>query len=248
VLDDRSVFRPSTFGFAFRDLHFTQIRIKHMKVFIVGATGGVGRRAAEHLLAKGHQVTATVRRTEQGKELTSAGICTTTLDVAKDSIAYFADTMRGNDVVLFTAGAGGRDTNDATTMVDGNGPGKLAAAMKIAGVKRFYLVSVFPEAWRERRMDDEFEHYMVEKKRAETQIVLTDLDWVILRPSALTDEAGIGSIDLGLAKVHEEVRRDDVAGTLIELMENPRIARVILEVTGGSTPIQAAVAALLPRD
>jgi uncharacterized protein YbjT (DUF2867 family) len=93
-------------------------------------------------------------------------------------------------------------------------------------------------------MDEQFEHYVVEKKKAETQIVLTDLDWVILRPSALTDDAGIGSIDLGLAKVHEEVRRDDVADTLIALMENPRIARVILEVTGGSMPIQAAVASL----
>ena len=219
-----------------------------MKVFIVGATGGVGRRVAKHLLSKGHQVTATVRRSEQAKELTSAGIRTKTLGVAKDSIASFADVIRGSDLVLFTAGAGGRDTNDATTTVDGNGPGKIAAAMKIAGVNRFYLVSVFPEAWRERRMDDEFEHYMVEKKKAETQIVLTDLDWVILRPSALTDEAGVGSIDLGLAKVHEEVRREDVADTLIALMEKPKIARVILEVTGGSMPIQAAVAALLPQD
>jgi nucleoside-diphosphate-sugar epimerase len=110
-----------------------------MKVFIVGATDGVGRRAAEHLLAKGHQVTATVRRAEQAIELASAGIRTKTLDVAKDSIASFADAISESDVVLFTAGAGGRDTSGATTTVDGNGPGKVAAAMKRAGVNRFYL-------------------------------------------------------------------------------------------------------------
>ena len=93
-------------------------------------------------------------------------------------------------------------------------------------------------------MDHDFEHYMVEKKKAETQLVLTDLDWVILRPSALTNEPGVGMVDLGLAKVHREIRRDDVAGTLVALMENPGITHVILEVTGGSTPTDEAVAAL----
>ena len=90
-----------------------------------------------------------------------------------------------------------------------------------------------------------FEHYMVEKKKAEIQLVLTDLDWVILRPSALTNEPGAGTVDLGLAKVHREIRRDDVADTLIALIKNPGITRVILEVTGGSTPIDGAVAALM---
>jgi uncharacterized protein YbjT (DUF2867 family) len=128
-----------------------------------------------------------------------------------------------------------------TTAVDGNGPAKVAEAAKIAGINRFYLVSVFPEAWRDRGMGEEFEHYMVEKKKAETQLVLTDLDWVILRPSALTNDAGVGTVDLGLAKVHAEISRDDVAATLVALMENPAIARAILEATGGTKPIAEAV-------
>ena len=70
-------------------------------------------------------------------------------------------------------------------------------------------------------MDHDFEHYMVEKKKAETQLVLTELDWVILRPSALTNEPGVGMVELGLAKVHREIRRDDVAGTLVALMGEP---------------------------
>jgi NAD(P)H-binding len=93
-------------------------------------------------------------------------------------------------------------------------------------------------------MDDNFEHYMVEKKRAESELVLTDLDWVILRPSAMTNEPGAGTVDLGLAKVHRTIRRDDVAETLIALMENSSITRVILEATGGFTPKDEAVAAL----
>jgi uncharacterized protein YbjT (DUF2867 family) len=215
-----------------------------MRVFIVGATGGVGHRVAQGLRATGHPVTAIVRRAEQAESLAGQGITPIIADVVADSVETLADGMQGSDVVLFTAGAGGRDGPEATTAVDGDGPAKVAAAAKIAGVSRFYLVSVFPEARRERRMDDDFEHYMVEKKKAETQLVLTDLDWVILRPSALTNEPGVGTVDLGLAKVHREIRRDDVADTLIALIKNPGITRVILEVTGGSTSIDGAVAAL----
>jgi uncharacterized protein YbjT (DUF2867 family) len=166
-----------------------------MRVFIVGITGGVGRRVAEHLRANGHQVTGIVRRSEQAQDLEGQGITPIIADVVADSVETLADGMQGSDVVLSTAGAGGRDGPEATTAVDGDGPAKVAAAAKIAEVSRFYLVSVFPEAWRERRMDDEFEHYKVEKKRAETQLVLTDLDWVILRPSALTNEPGVGTVD-----------------------------------------------------
>ncbi|WP_164133937.1 NAD(P)H-binding protein, partial [Stenotrophomonas maltophilia] len=64
-----------------------------------------------------------------------------------------ASAMRGCDAVVFSAGAGGRDSDAATTHVDGDGPAKVAAAAKLAGIRRFVLVSVFPEAWRERRMD-----------------------------------------------------------------------------------------------
>lgn len=213
-----------------------------MRVFIVGVTGGVGHRVAEQLLAGGHEVAAIVRNEEKASWLKNQGMAVRIADVAKDSAETLADAMAGCDIILFTAGAGGRDGPEATTAVDGDGPGKVAAAAKIAGVSRFYLVSVFPEAWRERRMDDEFEQYMVEKKKAETQIALTDLDWVILRPSALTDHPGVGTVDIGLAKVHVEIRRDDVASTLVALMQTPGISRVILEATGGSVPIVEAVA------
>lgn len=62
---------------------------------------------------------------------------------------------------------------------------------------------------------------MAEKKKAETQLVLTDLDWLIVRPSALTKEPGMSQVDLGLAKVHTEIARDDVAAAIVELLRSP---------------------------
>lgn len=215
-----------------------------MKVFIIGIAGGVGRRVAEQLAGAGDQPGGLVRRPEQAEALASAGIRTVPGDLVAMSVDELAAVLRGYDAIVFSAGAGGKENDAATTRVDGDGPGKLAAAAKRAGVRRFVLVSVFPEAWRERRMDASFEHYMVQKKKAETQLVRTDLDWLIVRPSALTDAPGAGQVDLGLAKVHTEIARDDVAATIVELLRTPGLNRLILELTGGGVPIREAVGAM----
>jgi uncharacterized protein YbjT (DUF2867 family) len=212
-----------------------------MKVFIVGIGGGVGRRVGEQLVAAGDEPAGLVRQKRQVEALASLGIKAKFGDLVAMSVDELADAVRGATAVVFSAGAGGKD---ATTRIDGDGPGKLAEAAALAGVRRFILVSVFPEAWRERHMDASFEHYMVQKKRAEIALVQTDLDWLIVRPSALLNDPGTGRVDLGLAKVHEEITRDDVATTVVALLKSPNLSRLILEVTGGDVPIAEAVAAV----
>jgi uncharacterized protein YbjT (DUF2867 family) len=212
-----------------------------MNVFIIGIAGGVGRRVAEQLATAGDEPTGLVRRPEQVEALASSGIQTILGDLVAMSVDELADAMRGSDAIVFSAGAGGKENDAATTRIDGDGPGKLAAAAERADIRRFVLVSVFPEAWRERRMDASFEHYMVEKKKAEIQLVQTNLDWLIVRPSALTNEPGAGRVDLGFAKVHVEITRDDVASTIVALLRSPDLSRLILEVTGGTVPITEAI-------
>ena len=215
-----------------------------MKTFIIGITGGVGRLTAQRLLERGIEVGGLVREGTTDPELQEAGAQLVTGDLVAMSTDDLTAVLRGSDAVLFTAGAGGKDGAEATTHVDGEGPPKVAAAAQAAGVSRFLLVSVFPEAWRDRHMDEDFEHYMAEKKNAETHLVDIDLDWVILRPAALSDDAGSGKVDLGLSKIHVGIARADVAATLVALIEKPLIRRRILEVTAGSTPIKEAVDAL----
>lgn len=215
-----------------------------MKVFIIGIAGGVGRLLADQLLAAGEAPIGLVRRSEQVEALGAKGTSATLGDLVEMSVEELAAAMQGSDAVVFSAGAGGKDSDAATTRIDGDGPAKLAEAARLAGVRRFILVSVFPEAWRERRMDASFEHYMVEKKKAETQLVLTDLDWLIVRPSALTDAPATGKVDLGLAKAHTQITRADVAATIARLLRSPRLNRLIVEVTEGNVAIGEAVDAL----
>jgi NAD(P)H-binding len=82
-------------------------------------------------------------------------------------------------------------------------------------------------------------------QRADVELVHSGLDWVILRPSALTDDPGTGSVSLSMAELHTEISRDDVAATIAVLLHSPGVRRRILEVTRGKTTIASAVTALL---
>lgn len=211
-----------------------------MKIFIVGITGGIGFRLARILKLRGNEVHGLYRSPNQKKELDSIAVTATLGNLVSIEPQQLADAMRGSDTIVFSAGAGG-GSNAMTKAIDGEGVTKSIVAAKLAGIKRFLLVSVFPEAWRERHMDERFEHYITVKKQADIELSQSSLDWVILRPSALKNEPGTGTISLGVAQVHTEVRRDDVAATLAELIYTPSVSRKILELTEGNTPISEAV-------
>jgi uncharacterized protein YbjT (DUF2867 family) len=211
------------------------------KVFIVGITGGTGLRLARLLKDRGDEVAGLYRRHSQGSMLGAIGITGTLGDIVQVDIRQLAEDIRGSDVVVYTAGAGDQDSDAMIDAIDGEGVVKSIAAAGLAGVRRFLLVSVFPEAGRREGFGESFEHYIVVKKQADVALTQADLDWVILRPSTLTDEPGTGAVSLGPAQFHTEIPRDDVAATIVELIHAPAVRRKILELTGGSTPIERAV-------
>jgi uncharacterized protein YbjT (DUF2867 family) len=213
-----------------------------MKVFIVGIAGQTGLRLARLLKSRGDEVDGLYRRPVQSQMLSAIGITGTLGDLVQIDVKQLASDIRGNDVIVFTAGAGDQDSDAMIDAIDGNGVSKSIAAAQLAGVKRFILISVFPEAGRGEDWGESFEHYILVKKQAEIALTQTDLDWVILRPSTLTDEPGVGTVSLGPAQLHTEVRRDDVASTTGELIHTPAVRRRILELTGGTTPVERAVA------
>ena len=121
---------------------------------------------------------------------------------------------------------------------------KAVAALRLVGQSRLLLVSVFPEAAREECLGDSFEHYMSAKKKADVEVADSGLDWIILRPSTLTDGPGTGRASLKLANFHTEITRDDLAPTVVALLHAQAITRKILEINGGDQPIASAVSAI----
>lgn len=211
-----------------------------MKIFIIGITGGVGKLVGQKLRERGDEVSGLIRRPEQEAELAEFGAEGKLGDLTTISPEQLAGLMGPTDSIVFTAGAGGGNMQ-TTTAIDGDGVVKAIEAAGLAKVSRFILVSVFPEAWRERDEGEGFEYYIRVKKHADVALSRSDLDWVILRPAALTDEDGRGTVVLGPAEIHDEVARADVAETLVEILHEARITQQILELNAGDTPIREAV-------
>ena len=215
-----------------------------MKVFIIGIAGKTGIRIARLLGEKGHTVSGLYRRHEQARALHLAGAVGVLGDIAMISEKDLANAVSGVDYIVFTAGAGEQDDDLAIDRVDGGGVTKVIAAARLSRVCRLLLVSVFPEALRGEEASESFEHYMAVKKKADVELAHSELDWMILRPSSLTEDAGTGTVSLGAAEIHTEISRDDVAATIVALAETPEVRRRVIEVTAGSTPIGDAVKAL----
>ena len=218
-----------------------------MKVVIVGITGGTGARVARLLRARNVEVSGLYRKIEQRTKLDDLGISGVLGDIVSVDVAQLAGYVRGSDLLVFSAGAGSADDDSTTDAIDGDGVTKSIAAAKLAGVDRLLLVSVFPEAGRGGKTDPGFEHYIEVKKRADVELAASDLGWIILRPSSLTDKQGVGTVSLAPAQFHTEISRDDLAETIVELALAEGLRRVILEVTEGSTPIRQAVEAHLRK-
>ncbi|WP_197375994.1 SDR family oxidoreductase [Mycolicibacterium baixiangningiae] len=214
-----------------------------MKVFVIGATGGVGRRLVRELVQRGDDVGGLHRRPDQASALRDMGAEPFDADLATMTEGDLASVIAGTDALVFTAGAGGGSA-EMTTGIDGHGVSKSIVAAQAADVRRFILVSAFPEAWRERPRSEGFEHYLAVKKQADVELASSDLDWVILRPAELTDRTGSGTVSLSRALIHTTVSRDNVAATLAELVHHPTVSRLVLELTDGPHRIPEAIQAL----
>ncbi len=210
-------------------------------VFIVGGSGKVARHLARQLSARGHKPRCLHRDVAQADELKALGAVPVYGDLLQLETAELAELMAGSDAVVFSAGAGGKGGPQMTNAIDGDGLTLAVAAAMAAGIRRFVLVSAFPEAGRGKAVSDTFENYMAVKKRADAHLAATDLDWVILRPGTLLDTPGTGNVRAGQAIAYGDIPREDVAAALVEIIDHPDVNRIIIELTQGDTPVGTAV-------
>ena len=211
------------------------------KVFIVGGSGQIARHLAKQLNQQGHTSLSLYRQAEQAEELKALGSTPVHGDLLTLEVGQLAELMTGCDVVVFSAGAGGKGGSEMTNAIDGRGLELSVAAAQQAGIKRFILVSAFPEAGRGTATSEQFENYMLVKKLSDVHLSTSDLSWVILRPGTLINSPGTGTVRAGLAIPYDTVAREDVASALLAIIDKPSINRVIIELTQGDTPVADAI-------
>lgn len=210
------------------------------EVFVLGISGSLGGRVARRLLTTGTRVRGLVRTSAQREQWLAHGAETEVAELTTATVTELAAMLRGTTTIVYAAGSNGgpRETTDT---IDVEGLAKTVAAAEQADIRRLILVSVMPEAWRDRMLDEDEEHYFAAKKRAEVMLTRSSVNWTIVRPSLLLDEPGTGGVSLGPAEIHRGVPRDDVADVLVALIGSRRGRRQILELDRGHTPIAEAV-------
>ncbi len=167
-----------------------------LRVLVIGATGGTGRRLVQQALDQGHQVTAFVR------DPAKLRIEHDNLRVVKGDVLDYASVesaMRGQSAVLCALG---HTRFFYPNKIQSNGMRNILRAMKACDVPRlicetalgignsvgrlgllhtfFFLPLILP-------------FYMWDKLLQEELIAASDRDWVIVRPGMLTNGEARGS-------------------------------------------------------
>ncbi|MET9253266.1 SDR family oxidoreductase [Streptomyces sp. NPDC003717] len=212
-----------------------------MRIVIAGGHGQIALRLERLLAGRGDEVAGLIRKPEQADDLREAGAEPVVLDLESASVEEVAERLRGADAAVFAAGAGPGSGVARKDSVDKAAAVLFADAAVRAGVRRFIIVSSMA-ADPEHPGDEIFDVYLRAKGEADAYVrSQRGLDWTILRPGQLTDDAGTGQVRLEARTGRGPIPRDDVAAVLADLLDTPATAGLTLELITGSTPVPVAV-------
>jgi putative NADH-flavin reductase len=190
-----------------------------VKVLIIGATGAIGRVLMREALEQGHEVTALARNPsalapEDHRPRVLQG---NALDASEVEAA-----VAGQDAVLSALGT--RSTRPTTLFSQSTH--NLISAMNKHGVRRLVCITGIGAGESKGHVGFLYDRIMLpfvvkniyeDKNRQEEAIKQSDLDWVIVRPARLTDEAAKGEyrVYLGGSYTAKTISRADVAAFML---------------------------------
>ena len=195
---------------------------KRDRLLIIGATGGTGRQLVQQALDRGLQVTAFVRDPKR------LGIEHPNLRVAEGDVLDYASVeraMQGQNAVL---SALGHKRFLYPTKILSEGTRNVLRAMKDCGVPRFICESSLGVGSAVGRLGLPstlfavpliLPWYFWDRVRQEKLIEESDLDWVVVRPSILTNGPARGEYrqgNVGNYILPTRVSRADVADLMLK--------------------------------
>lgn len=222
-----------------------------MDVVIVGGHGKIARKLGQRLVERGDRARGVIRDPDQASELRADGIepVVADLEALETTGASLAGALRGATAVVFAAGSGPGQPAERKWSVDHGGVVKTVDACRHAGVDRLVIVSSIgtddppPPADGE----DVFAVYLRAKAQADADVRASGLHYTVVRPGMLSDEPGRGRVRAARHVERGPVPRDDVADTLLAVLDDPSTVGRTFEVVSGPDEIVAAVAGLSGR-
>jgi uncharacterized protein YbjT (DUF2867 family) len=201
-------------------------------------------RLGRLLTARGDRARGLIRNPDHAAGLEAAGIEPVVCDLEGD--CDVAAAIRGADAVVFAAGAGPGSGAERKRTMDYGGAVKLIEAAQANGIRRYVIVSSTgagnpPPLG----SGDVFGEYLRAKAAADDAVRDSGLDYTIVRPGSLTDDAGSGRVQISKSPGGRgQIPRDDVAAVLLAVLGADNTIGATFELLSGETPIEAAVATI----
>jgi uncharacterized protein YbjT (DUF2867 family) len=214
-----------------------------MRVVIAGGHGKIALLLERLLAERGDQAVGLIRNPAHAADVREAGAEAVLCDLEAAVAGDVAVLLSGADAVVFAAGAGAGSGAPRKDSVDRAAAVLMADAAERAGVRRFVQISSMGAGSPPRPGTGEvWAAYITAKTAAETDLRTRDLDWTILRPGGLTDAPPSGRIRLAAPPLPAgTIPRADVAAVIAALLDEPGTRHQTLELTGGDSPVAAAV-------
>ena len=190
-----------------------------MHIALFGATGGTGREVIKQAIKAGHEVTALVRDSSKikNKEDNLYLVVGDVLDGHK-----VEETLAATDAVICALGS---TSNNPDTAVS-QGTQNIIDAMKKQGISRLVVISSMGVGDSIEQVSRSFKMLtktvlrkaIEDKERQEAIVRSSNLEWIILRPSGLTNGSATGSYQLGTDASIEasQISRADVAACALQ--------------------------------
>lgn len=202
---------------------------RSLRLLIIGATGGTGRHLVEQALPAGHEVTALARDPAK-LELQHPKLRVVQGDVLQP--ASLESAMQGQEAVLCALG---HKHFLGPSRILSQGTANILQAMQDAGVGRLVCESslgIGNSTGRVGLLATLFVYplilpsYAWDKLRQEKLIEESNLDWVLVRPAALTNGKARGlykhGADVGSYFLPVRIARADVAEFMLRLLHDDR--------------------------
>jgi uncharacterized protein YbjT (DUF2867 family) len=211
-----------------------------MRVAIAGGHGQIGLRLARLLSDRGDTALSLIRNPDHTDDVKNAGGEPILCDLESASDDEIAQAVAGADAIVFTAGAGPGSGPERKETVDYGGAVKLITAAKKNGISRYLIVSSVG-ADPNTKGDETYAVYQRAKGRADEKLMESGLDYTVVRPTRLTDEAGDGRVRIAERVGRSTIPRDDVAEVLAASLHEPTTIGTLFEVAAGDVPAEDAL-------
>lgn len=208
-----------------------------VSTLLIGASGRTGELVAEKLRETGTPYRAMIRNAAKRAEFERRGARTVIADLATG----FSHAFRGVDTVIYAAGSAETEGADQERLIDRDAVMKSADYAKQHGASLLVVISALL-AYDPQQSPQALRHYAEMKRESDDYVVASGVDYLILRPGALTTDPAAGTIELVShpGPTLAPVAREDVAIVLVEAIK-AKLTNKVIGFSGGTTPIRDAL-------